>query len=88
MNRPAQGGGKIWVPMPEADAYKKSMSRDELVNRYGEATVTRAEMAVVLNLFIMMGVIKPSEFVDAMVAQCERIDDIRRREARLESDRG
>lgn len=79
---------KIWVPMPESEMYKRSVKRDHLVERFGEATVSRAEVAVVLNLLYMMNVIKPNEFVDLMVMQCERIEDERRADARLESDRG
>lgn len=76
--------GKIWVPMPESQMYKKSVSRDNLVQRYGEATITRAETAVILNLLMIMGVVKPGEFVDAIVAQCERIENERRTAAGLD----
>lgn len=82
------GDRKIWVPMPETEMYRRAVSRDELVGRYGEATVTRAEVSVVLNILYMTGTIKPNEFVDLMVMQCERIEDERRKEARLEADRG
>jgi hypothetical protein len=79
---------KIWVPMPESDMYKKTMSRDQLVQRYGEATISRAELAVILNILFVSGVIKPNEFYDAMIQQCERIESVRRAVAGLESDRG
>ena len=79
---------KIWVPMPETDMYKRSVKRDDLVGRYGEATVGRAEISVILNLLYVTRMIKPSEFVDLMVMQCERIEDERRKEARLDEDRG
>lgn len=79
---------KIWVPMPETEMYKRTVKRDELVNRYGEATVSRAEVSVILNLLYMTGMIKPNEFVDLMMMQCERIEDERRAAARLDEDRG
>jgi hypothetical protein len=79
---------KIWVPMPETEMYKRTVKRDDLVGRYGEATVSRAEVAVILNLLYMTKIIKPNEFVDLMHMQCERIEDERRAAARLEEDRG
>jgi len=79
---------RILVPMPESDMYKKSIKRDDLVQQFGEATVSRAEVAVVLNILYMTGVIKPSEFADLMVMQCRRIEDERRAAVRLEEDRG
>jgi hypothetical protein len=80
--------GKIYVPMPETEMYKKTVSRDELVGKFGEATVTRAEVSVVLNILYMTGMIKPNEFVELMIMQCRRIEDERRAQAGLESDRG
>lgn len=74
--------------MPESEMYKKSMSRDEIVNRYGEATVSRAEVSVILNLLYLTGIVRPNEFVDAMVMQCERIENERRAAAKLDVDKG
>ena len=79
---------RILVPMPESELYKKSVRRDEIVSRYGEATVSRAEVATILNIMMITGVIKPNEFIDLMVRQCERIDEERRLAARLDEDRG
>jgi len=79
---------RILVPMPESDMYKKSVKRDDLVQKFGEATVSRAEVSVILNLLYMTGMIKPYEFVDLMVMQCRRIEDERRAAVRLEEDRG
>lgn len=79
---------KIWVPMPESDMYRRSVSRDEIVGKYGEATVNRAEVAVILNVLYVTGAMKPSEFIDMMVHQCRRIEDERRAAARLDEDRG
>jgi hypothetical protein len=76
------------VPMPESEMYKKSVPRDDLVVRFGETTVSRAEVATILNIMMITGVIKPSEFIDLMVRQCERIDEERRLAARLDEDRG
>jgi hypothetical protein len=79
---------KIYVPMPETEMYKKSVSREEIVNRYGEATVSRAEVSVVLNILQMTGMIKPNEFIELMIMQCRRIEDERRKAANLDEDRG
>jgi len=79
---------KIWVPMPETEMYRKSVPRDELVQKYGEATVSRAEVATILNIMYVTGVVKPNEFVDVMINQCRRIEEERRTAARLEADRG
>jgi hypothetical protein len=74
--------------MPETEMYKKTISRDQLVGQFGEATVSRAEVSVILNLLYMTGMIKPNEFVDLMMMQCRRIEDERRAQVRLDSDRG
>ena len=79
---------KILVPMPESDLYRKTVSRDELVGKYGETTVSRAEVACILNIFMITGVVKPNEFIDLMVRQCQRIDEARRLAANLDVDRG
>ena len=79
---------KIYVPMPESAMYKKTVSRDELVGRYGESTVSRAEVATILNIMMISGMIKPNEFIDLMVRQCDRIDEERRVAARLDVDKG
>ena len=79
---------KILVAMPESEMYKKSVPRDELVRQFGEATVGRAEVASILNIIFVTGVVKPGEFIDILVEQCRRIEDIRRRDAMLEEDRG
>lgn len=74
--------------MPEALLYKKTVSRDELVMRYGEATVTRAEVTTVMNIMIAVGICSSSEFVDIMLQQCERIEHQRRVDANLDADKG
>lgn len=79
---------KIWVPMPEAEFYKKTVRRDRIVEKYGEATVARAEVAAVMNVMIAMGVISSQQLLDVVVMQCERIDQERRAYARLDEDRG
>ena len=81
--------GKIGVPMPETMMYTKaSVRRDELVEKFGEATVSRAEVSVLLNLMFMTGMVRPNEFIDLMVMQCRRIDEERRIAANLDADKG
>jgi len=82
------GSRKIYGRKQQSEMYRRTLNRDELVNKYGESTVLRAEISVILNLLMITKIIHPSEFVDAMVSQCERIEDERRKEARLEADRG
>ena len=61
---------KIWVPMPETEMYKKSsVRRDDLVRHYGESTVSRAEVASILNILYITGMVKPTDFTDIMVAK-------------------
>lgn len=79
---------RIGVPMPEADFYRKSVRRDELVQQFGEVTVSKAEVATILNVLYVTGVMKPAEFIDLMVHQCRRIEEERRAAARLDADRG
>jgi hypothetical protein len=86
-------GKGIWVPMPAAGLYGVDRAhpqtiRDRLVAEYGEVTVNSAELSVVLDVMMVTGMIKPSEFVDLMRKKLHRIDEERRRRAGLEADRG
>lgn len=72
--------GRIYVPMPESGSYGEG-TRDKLVSKYGEASVTRAETAVLINLMIAVGVIKQSEFIGYMVEILEKVEENRRRAA-------
>lgn len=76
------------VAMPESILYKKTVSRDALVQQYGEATVTRAELTTIMNIMIATGICSSNEFVDIMLQQCSRIDQQRRADARLDEDKG
>lgn len=74
--------------MPTSDIYKKTISRDALVRQYGENTVLRAELASILNIMYVTGIMKPNEFTDIMMQQCQRIEEERRAQANLDEDRG
>jgi hypothetical protein len=79
------------VSMPASKLYEAGGAhpetiRDRFVGMYGEATVQRAELQVVLDLFMIMGVCKPQEFVDVLSRKLERIDKIRRQEAGIQGD--
>ena len=76
------------VPMPETVMYRKSVKREDLVDRYGESTVARAEVATILNILYVTGMVKPSEFTDIMIQQCTRIEEEWRKAANLDEDRG
>lgn len=62
--------------------------RDQLVARYGQVSVNSAELSVVLDIMMVTGMVKPSEFVDLMQRKLHRIDEQRRAEARLDVDKG
>jgi hypothetical protein len=62
--------------------------RDQLVERYGQVSVNSAELSVVLDVMMVTGMIKPSEFVDLMQRKLHRIDEQRRAAARLDEDKG
>lgn len=84
---------KIWVPQPASKLYgagggHPESVRDQLVQQYGEGSVEKAEISVVLDLLFINGIIKPSEFVDLMMKKLHRIDEQRRAAANLEMDRG
>jgi len=55
--------------------------RDRFVARYGSATVAQAELQVVLDCFMIFGVIKPAEFVEVLQRKLERVDRMRREQA-------
>ena len=82
------GGG---VPMPASKLYEAGGAhpesiRDRFVASYGEATVQRAELQVVLDLFMIMGVVKPQEFVEVLQRKLERINRMRMEQAGIQSD--
>jgi hypothetical protein len=82
------GMRRIPVAMPTSDAYKKTVNRDALVQRYGESTVSRAELAAIMNIMIAVGVCSSSEIVDIVIRQCEMIEQRRRADANLDEDKG
>lgn len=84
---------KIWVPQPAtrlygAEGMDPQSMRDRFVQQYGESTVTQAELSTTLDIMMMVGMIKPSEFIEVMARKLHRIDEHRRAQARLEADRG
>lgn len=86
-------GKGLWVPMPATKLYGVDNAhpqtiRDQMVERYGQVTVNSAELSVVLDVMMMTGMIRPSEFVDLMQRKLHRMDEQRRAEARLDEDRG
>lgn len=84
---------KIWVPQPATRGYGARGGdpvaiRDQLVQQYGEGTVTRAEIQTILDVIILSGLIKPEEFFDVMQKRLYHLDQMRRAAANLDSDRG
>lgn len=80
--------GPNGVPMPASQMYGKEPEsiRDRFVGRFGEATVQRAELQVVLDLFMMMGVCKPQEFIEVLERKLVRIDQMRQIQAGVQRD--
>lgn len=77
------------LPMPQTDLYDpRTVQRDALVARYGDATVLRAEMATMMNIMFHIGAVKRHEFMEMMLMQLHRVDAERRGQANLEEDRG
>jgi hypothetical protein len=79
------------VPMPASKLYEAGGEhpesiRDRFVAAYGEATVQRAELQVVLDLFMIMGVVKPQEFIDVLHRKLERINRMRMEQAGVTRD--
>jgi hypothetical protein len=69
--------------MPATKLYGSNSEslRDRFVAQYGETTVHKAEHQVLLDLMLLLGVIKPSEFVDVLTKKLQRVDDLRRHAA-------
>lgn len=82
------GVRRVGVAMPTADTYKKTISRDAIVAQYGESTVSRAELAAIMNIMIATGIVRPQELVDIVIRQCEMAETKRRQDANLDADRG
>jgi hypothetical protein len=71
------------LPQPATELYKGGGGepvtiRDRFVQQYGEGTVQRAELQVCLDLFMLMNIVKPQEFVEVLERKLRRIDDMRR----------
>lgn len=81
---------KIGVPMPATRLYKEGMNepetiRDRFIAQYGEDTVRQAELQTVLDMLMLMGVVKPAEFVEVMTNKLKRVDDMRRRQVGMDT---
>jgi hypothetical protein len=77
------GPQKIWVPQPASKLYGAQGAdpesiRDQLVDMYGENTVQRAELSILLDLMMLNGVIKPTEFIEVMQKKLYKLDQKRR----------
>lgn len=83
----------MWVPQPSSHLYRtkeedEETVRDSLVRQFGEPTVQRAELSVVLDLLMITRAITPTEFLDVMHRKLQRIDQQRRAAANLDEDKG
>ena len=74
---------KVWVPQPATKLYggnAESIS-DRFVREYGESTVSKAELQCVLDFMLLLGIVKPSEFVEVLERKLRRTDELRRHAA-------
>jgi len=84
---------RIWVPQPASRAYGErgqnpQSVRDAMVRSYGETTVQQCELAIILDVFILTGMMNPNEFMEVMRLRLDKVDQQRRAAAGLEEDRG
>jgi hypothetical protein len=73
---------KIWVPQPATKLYSVGGTdaetvRDRFVRQHGESSVQRAELSVVLDLMMLTGMIKPSEFIEVISKKLSRLEQQR-----------
>lgn len=73
---------KVWVPQPATKLYgaggtDPETTRDRFVKNYGESTVQRAELSLVLDLMMLNGMINPGEFVDVISKKLQKIEQQR-----------
>lgn len=72
--------GKTPMPAPNYsdDGTRK---RDQLVRQFGLGTVVAAECAAILDIFIKLGIISESEYLDIVGHRCMLIDRKRQEHA-------
>lgn len=62
-------------PMPSPSYSDPGMRRrDAFIREYGLGTVVAAEVAAVLDIFIKLGLITESEYLDMVGYRCQQID--------------
>lgn len=67
------------IPMPTPQYGKGGdYLRDKLVQKYGEASVLRAEISICINLLIMNNVISGSQFIELLEHLLSKNEDRRR----------
>jgi hypothetical protein len=76
------------MPEPEygGNRQAKDYRNRELVPKYGEATVIRAEVVALMEIMFVSGVIKPAEYAEMVGRICYKIDQRRRAEAGIQGD--
>ena len=63
------------VPMPGPRYTDTGMvKRDGLIRQFGLGTVVAAESAAILDIFIKVGIISESEYLDMVGYRCQQID--------------
>lgn len=84
LNGHSRVNDKIIVPMPASEGFGGEHVRDRFVKQYGESSVNRAEIAVVTNILIAMGIINKHDFTDMLEHVLKRTEERRRHQAGLE----
>ena len=63
------------IPMPAPKYSDEGMrKRDTLIRQFGLGTVVAAETAAILDIFIKVGIISQSEYLDMVGFRCQEID--------------
>jgi hypothetical protein len=74
-------GNKVIMPSPQYGTDALNRKRDGLIQQYGSATVAMAEYTAVLDIFIKLGIINMSEYLDIVEYRCQSADRARQEDA-------
>lgn len=65
----------VILPTPDYGSRSGNYVRDRLVQEYGETNVMKAEIAICIQLLMMNGVIKGSQFIEMLEVVLKKADD-------------
>jgi len=76
------------MPAPNYGTSDLNMKRHQLVLSFGLGTVMAAESAAIFDIFIKLGLVSPSEYLDIVQYRCQQVDEARQVHAMRQSGRG